>query len=140
MARCGSLLVAVLACSLYSSAAGAQQASPLGIPEHPRLSAQRLVAQGDWNLFAGITLSREQVARVRVAYEAHQERLAILFDRARNPASAAGVMDSIASLQREQIAAMRSALSPELQAIFDRNVAAVAARAAQRRAETDPNR
>lgn len=125
--------------SAFSLPAFAQGAASTGNP-HPRYGTRPPVAAGDWNLFAGIELTREQVTRVSTVFHSRQQQLYLLFEKGRHPSRRSVMADSIAQLQRVQLSDMRAVLSPAQQPRFDANVAAILARARQVRASANTNR
>lgn len=134
----GCLLVALAVCSLP---AGAQGAAPVGSAAvHPRYGTKPPVAAGDWNLFSGIELTHEQEVRIATAYRGRLQQLFLLSEKSRHPDNRAAMTDSIALVQRAQLAEMRAALTPSQQARFDLNVAGILARARQRRASATSSR
>lgn len=135
------LRCALVALGLYSLPVAAQQTAPSGAQTpHPRYGARPRVAAGDWNLLSGIDLTREQEVRIAAAYRARLQQLFLLSEKSRHPDNRAAMTDSIALVQRAQVAEMRAALTPAQQARFDLNVAGILARARQRRASAVSSR
>ncbi len=120
--------------------AAQQAAPPGGQSSHPRYGARPPVAAGDWNLFSGIDLTREQETRIRAAFRSRQQQLYLLFEKGRHPDRRSIMAVSIAQLQLAQLNDMRAVLSPVQQLKFDVNVAAILARARQVGASSNSNR
>lgn len=133
----GCLFVAL---TIYSFPAGAQGTTPTGTAAaHPRHGTKLPVAAGDWNLFSGIELTEDQQQRIRAVFEARRQQLFLLFEKGRHPANRSAMANSIALVQRTQLADMRSVLTPVQQARFDLNLAAILARTRQVRATSGNN-
>lgn len=127
--------------AVYSQSAGAQGVAPTGsAATHPRYGTKPPVAAGNWTLFSGIELTSEQEARIRAAHRVRQQQLFLLFEKGRHPDSRSAMADSIALVQRTQLAEMRTALTPAQQARFDLNLTAILARARQIKASATSNR
>lgn len=140
MPRCASWFGCFFfALSAYSLPAFAQGPASTGNP-HPRYGTRPPVAAGDWNVFSGIEVTPDQAARISAAFRAHQPQLYLLFERGRHPSRRVVMADSIAQLQRVQLADMRAVLNPAQQLKFDANVTAILARARQLRASASTNR
>lgn len=138
-ARWFSCLLVVLA--VYSQSAVAQGIAPAGsAATHPRYGTRPPVAAGDWNLVSGIELTREQEVRIAAAYRARRQQLFLLFEKGRHPVNRSAMTDSIALVQRAQLAEMRTVLTPAQQARFDLNAVSILARARQVRASAASNR
>ncbi len=127
---------------LYARPAAAQQqAAPAGAAAaHPRYGTKPPLAAGDWNVFSGIDLTRDQQEHIRTLSAARRQQLFLLFEKGRHPDNRAAVADSIALVQRARLAEVRAMLTPAQQARFDLNVASIVARAQQVRASATSNR